>query len=115
MERCESAGQCERRGIVGEADPQSPQAAERNELRAADGGCTLMDSRECRSRKTPADDSSNSSYSRRWFQQRSVLCRGRGKQDDEARGDARHIEVKLGHRRPQTIDPRLADQKSRKA
>jgi len=30
----------------------------------------------------------------RLFRQRSVLCRGRGKQDREARGDARRIEMK---------------------
>lgn len=37
MERRESGGQCERRGIVGEADPQPPRAAVRHELHAPDG------------------------------------------------------------------------------
>src|SRR6266852_667524 len=46
----------------------------------------------------------------RLFQQRSVLCRGRRKQDREARRDACRIEVKLGHCRLPAVDPRLADQ-----
>jgi hypothetical protein len=43
MERCESGGQCERRGIVGEADSQSPRATERDKLHAADGVLNLIE------------------------------------------------------------------------
>jgi hypothetical protein len=43
MERCESGGQCERRGIVGEADSQSPRATERDKLHAADGVLNLLE------------------------------------------------------------------------
>src|SRR5277367_193231 len=43
MECCENRGQCERRGIVGEADSQPPRATEPNELHAADGVLNLLE------------------------------------------------------------------------
>jgi len=43
MKCCENRGQCERRGIVGEADSQPPRATEPNELHAADGVLNLLE------------------------------------------------------------------------
>jgi hypothetical protein len=43
MECREDGGQSESRGIVGEADPQSPRTTKRNELHAADGVLKLLE------------------------------------------------------------------------
>src|ERR1700730_4726139 len=43
MECREDRGQSESRGIVGEADPQSPRTTQRNELHAADGVLKLLE------------------------------------------------------------------------
>jgi hypothetical protein len=43
MECCENRGQCERRGIVCQADSQPPRVTEPNELHAADGVLNLLE------------------------------------------------------------------------
>ncbi len=47
MECRENGGQCERRGIVSEADPQPPRATERDKLHAADGVLNLLEYVAC--------------------------------------------------------------------
>ncbi len=54
MECRENGGQCERRGIVSEADPQPPRATERDKLHAADGVLNLLEYVACLGQKLGA-------------------------------------------------------------